>query len=444
MEENEFLTIVVKNHPLVKKSELITRKGDLNVMQARGGFDPYLYNYFSEKNFNEKKYYSIMSGGLKIPTWYGIEGKLNYDNTAGYYLNPENNMPTDGLISAGISASIGKGLFMDERRKTLQKAKVYDDLSEIDQFLEINTILYEGIKTYWDWVIAYNHLSIYKNSVKLANIRFEGVKKNFYQGAEPAIDTLEAYIQLQNRIFSFNEAQLEVANARLRLSNFLWSENLEPLVISDSLAAPEILDEFHNYIKSDHDIEVYVDFDVMKHPMYQAYDLKLTSLDIERKYRAEALKPKLDISYNFLREPLSDELFSGISQENYKLGLTFSVPLLFREQRGAFQQTKVNIQETQYMQLQKAREIDNKITYYIMEIQNLEIQEKIFTKNTVNYERLLDAEKRKFDIGESSLFLINSRENKVIESQIKLIDLRGKYQKSTASLKYTAGSTLIE
>jgi len=441
---DDFLEIVVKSHPLVKKAKLIERKGDFNLMRSRGGFDPSLYNIFNQKNFEGKNYYNLLNGGLKIPTWYGIEGKINFNNTSGIFLNPENNTPTDGLLSAGLSIALGKGLFMDKRRKALQTGKIFEQLSEIQQFIAINDILYDATKTYWDWVIAYNHLKIYKNSIELAQLRFNGVKKSFEQGAEPAIDTLEAYIQLQNRQFSFNEAQLELLQSQLKLSNYLWTENLAPLEITNSVTAPEILDEFHNYIKLDHDIEIYNTFIIENHPVYKSYDMKLNSLEIERKYYAEALKPKLNLNYNFLTQSLISSPINNFSVNNYKLGIEFGMPLLYRAQRGAYKLSKIKIIETEYTQKQKLREIQNKVAYYFSEIKNLEIQEKIFTKNTVNYETLLNAEKRKFSIGESSLFLINSRENKVISSQIKLIDLRGKYQKSISSLVYATGNLLIK
>ena len=119
LHQDEFLLMVVQNHPLVKKAELISKKGELNVKSARGGFDPYLYNYFNEKNLDGKEYYNLLNAGLKIPTWYGVEGKVAFENTSGYYLNPENNTPTNGLVTAGVSVAVGKGLFIDERRKTL-------------------------------------------------------------------------------------------------------------------------------------------------------------------------------------------------------------------------------------------------------------------------------------------------------------------------------------
>ena len=44
-----------------------------------------------------------------------------------------------------------------------------------------------------------------------------------------------------------------------------------------------------------------------------------------------------------------------------------------------------------------------------------------------DYERMLEAEERKFQLGESSLFLVNSRESKLIDGQLKAISIQNKF-----------------
>ena len=51
---------------------------------------------------------------------------------------------------------------------------------------------------------------------------------------------------------------------------------------------------------------------------------------------------------------------------------------------------------------------------------------------------MLTAEQVKFDNGESSIFLLNSRENKKLESEIKLIELKAQYGKAIGELKWSA------
>ena len=51
-----------------------------------------------------------------------------------------------------------------------------------------------------------------------------------------------------------------------------------------------------------------------------------------------------------------------------------------------------------------------------------------------NYERLLQAEDRKFSYGESSLFLINSRERALIDARLKANEVQNKYLMAQAKL----------
>jgi outer membrane protein TolC len=56
-----------------------------------------------------------------------------------------------------------------------------------------------------------------------------------------------------------------------------------------------------------------------------------------------------------------------------------------------------------------------------------------------NFEKLLKAEETLFRNGESSLFLINTRENKVLETERKLIELKAKYYKTIYALQWSTG-----
>ncbi len=47
--------------------------------------------------------------------------------------------------------------------------------------------------------------------------------------------------------------------------------------------------------------------------------------------------------------------------------------------------------------------------------------------NLENYTRLFLAEDTRFKMGESSLFLLNASENKMLEAMFKLIELQAKY-----------------
>jgi outer membrane protein TolC len=56
-----------------------------------------------------------------------------------------------------------------------------------------------------------------------------------------------------------------------------------------------------------------------------------------------------------------------------------------------------------------------------------------------NYERLLFAELLNFENGESDLFKINVQQEKLIQSQTKLVKLLSDYEKQKAMLYWAAG-----
>jgi outer membrane protein TolC len=69
----------------------------------------------------------------------------------------------------------------------------------------------------------------------------------------------------------------------------------------------------------------------------------------------------------------------------------------------------------------------------------LEKQLRITQQALNNYQILLRNETLRFENGESSLFLVNTRENKVMESMEKLVELRIKYYKSRYATEWAAG-----
>ena len=141
--------------------------------------------------------------------------------------------------------------------------------------------------------------------------------------------------------------------------------------------------------------------------------------------------PKIDIGYHYLSEPnyLSDTNF-----DNYKVALNFSFPIFLRKERGGLQLAKFKIQDTQYdLDLERVQ-LKNKINAQQNEINSLERQRALILELLKDYNVMLQSEERLFSFGESSLFLINSRENNLVSSQLSALNLENRYLISNAEL----------
>lgn len=435
------LSWLIKNyHPIAIQSNLILKQGENSVKKARGGFDPYLFSNFNQKYFDEKNYYSLFDVGLKIPTWYGIEVETGYDQNRGAFLNPQNVVPDGGLWYGGLNITLGKGLFIDERRATLKLAKLFAEFSVAEQQKLMNDLYFDAFKQYWKWVMAWNKYQVHKESVTLAMTRFEGVKQSYILGDEPAIDTLEAFIQVQNRQINLNQSDLEYKNATLELSNYLWYENNTPLIITDSLKPPQLANLIDLGIIPLDTLNTLLASLGNDHPELQLYDYKLAGIDIEKRLNTESLKPTINLKYNTLVETGGNSEAINFSNQNYYWGVEFGFPLFLRKERAELQLTKLKQQDTELANQQKLLELQNKLRNYYNEQLALKKQLDLYTDAVDNYNALLNGEKKKFVTGESSLFLVNSREVKFIEAKLKLAELKSKYNIARIGMIWASGT----
>nr|WP_314838249.1 TolC family protein [uncultured Flavobacterium sp.] len=426
----EFLGYVKKYHPLVKNANLEISKAQANLMMARGGFDPKIEVDFSNKQFKDKEYYSILNSSFKIPTWYGIEIKAGFDNNEGIYLNPENTVPNQGLTSLGITVPLGQGLLINQRMADVRKAKMQLQLSEAERKLQAIAVLYDASLAYFNWKRNFNEVELYEEYNKNAQIRFKGIQSLIIQGDKPAIDSVEAGIIVKNRALSLEDSKLKLTKAKLELSNYLWLENNIPLELAEDLI-PESQLEFTIQESLRTNDLVNQDFSITNHPKINALESKIDMLTVDQKLKANMLLPKIDIGYSYLSEP---SYIDNYRFEDYKIGLNFYFPLFLRKERGSLKLAKFKVQETEFaLNLEKVQ-LTNKINAQKTEIESLLKQKELIKGLVKDNQTMLNSEERLFSFGESSLFLINTRENNLVSAQLSKIALENRFYISNSEL----------
>lgn len=441
MSLSEYLGYVKAFHPIVKQAHLIISESEAKLLKERGAFDPRLEIDRVQKTFKNTEYYDKLNATFKIPTWYGIEFKGNFEESDGFYLNPESSVPEEGLYSVGVSVSVAQNLLINKRMAMLKQARYYVQQAKADRTLIINDILFEATSTYFNWLKTYKERQVFENFLDNADMRFKGIKKSFELGEFPAIDTLEARITLNTRKLELEKARIKYIKSSLELSNFLWIDDNTPIEIREGIVPDtNTMDHFDSYYQTLAENVETRDFE--NHPKLQSLDYKYKSLDIDKRLKINQLLPKIDLHYNFLSE--SPEIARSFSTAAYKNGFSISVPLFLRKERGDLSLAKIKLQNTAF-EIQSTRvTLKNKVEGITQELLSYKSQ-TAFTEAIVNdYETLLNAEDRKFFLGESSLFLVNSRESKLIDAKLKAISIENQVLLTKASLLNTLSAQNIE
>ena len=378
---NDFINIVKQNHPLVAQANLQIDEAKALLLSARGGFDPKIESNFSEKNFVNKEYYNQFNAQFKIPTWYGVEIKSVFDNNRGSFLNPENTTTgANGNYALGIEIPLGQGLFINKRMADLRKAKTYLNLNQNLRSQEVAIIISEAITSYIIWFEMYQEKKMYENYLKNITLRKQGIQKLVAQGDKPAIDTTEVAINFLQRQLQLENANLKFLKAQNLLNNYLWLDNV-PIELQEN-NIPE-----NNIVKSLEDIlsknkEILQQTNTNQNPKILAFQNKIEVLEIEKKLNADLLKPTLNVNYNILNNNIN---FNQNFEQNNKFGLTFSMPLFLRKERGNLKISKLKIEAANYELQFENLNLQNKIKYQLQEISSFEKQLKLIHVKKSNY-----------------------------------------------------------
>ncbi|MBW1655266.1 TolC family protein [Flavobacterium quisquiliarum] len=426
---SEFLGYVKKYHPLVKQANLEVTNAQAKLMAARGGFDPKIEVDYNKKEFKGTEYYSLLNSSFKIPTWYGVEIKAGFDDTDGQYYNPQNRTPEAGLASLGITVALGQGMFINQRMADVREGKLNIKLSDAQRKLRAIEVLYQASEAYFEWRRSYNEAELYRNYLGFASTRFQGVKKLIDAGDGAAIDSVEAKITVRNRELNVENGNLKLAKAKLKLSNFLWIENV-PVELGD-VVKPEqnLIQTIEETLRTD---AMMVDVESLdSHPKIQSLETKMDILEVNRQLKANSLLPKVNVGYNYISEP---NYWNTFNADDYKFNIDFSFPIFLRKERGNLKMAKLKIQDLQFDIGQQRLELKNKIKAQQTEIASLRRQKIVIDNLVTDYMTMLNSEEKLFSFGESSIFLINSRENNLVSAKLSQISLENQFYISNAEL----------
>ncbi|TGE16548.1 TolC family protein [Hymenobacter elongatus] len=441
----DLLAFVTLRHPVARQAGLLPERALQEVRLARGQFDPAATSKYYGKTFGGKEYFHDWDSQLRVPLWFGADVKAGFERGVGTFVNPENYTAPAGLSYVGISVPLAQGLLIDERRAAVRQAQALQGLAEAERRGALNKLQLQAAKDYWDWTLSYQRQELLRQNAELAEVRFRAVRERVRLGDLAAIDSVEALTELQNRQAQLIQARVQWQNATLQLSNYLWDEQQQPRELPADVR-PQALPGPAGWQPLPPDsLAALTELARQLHPDLQKSRAKLVQLGVERRLLANKLLPKLTLDYNLLQagQPFNPETgasFQGTYlQNNYKLGVSFAYPLLLRQERAKLQLNRLKLSETELVLQQDTRNIQTGVETVANDWEALREQLVLQEQVVLNAGRLRQGEQIRFENGESSVFLLNTREASLVAARVKLVELQAKYAQTRATLRWAAG-----
>lgn len=432
----DFVANVLQNNPLAKRAENEKKYGELQYKAAKGNYDPFVSGNYDQKQFNGTNYFTTLNSEIKQPIFTSQYLKFGYEYGIGTYINPELSTSQQGLPYVGLEVGVLQGLVIDKRRAEVLKSKEYLNYYDAEKQIQLNALLFESSQRYFDWLYSARQIALNNYFMEAARQRLKGIEALAAIGEKAAVDTIEAAILFQTRLLDLQSAFVDYQKGVNDLSSLNW-QNGNNINVSSKYEPTDSLDTYFNKAKAL--LTETLNQNEVNNPVISKYNSFQKVLQIENRLKKEMIKPNLNVKYNFLsNNPTSFN--PAFSNNNYKWGLNLSFPLLLRNSVNEYKMAKVISQNNSLELANKTNELNFKITTLKQTI-NILSEQLVNAERNANYSKqLVDAEKLKFSNGESSLFMVNTRENKWLEAELKLAEYKLKFIKTFLNIIYLNGN----
>ena len=410
IDERTFLFMVWENSPYIKSQLLLDDIAEQGINRSMAVFQPTLNAMYERKQFDNKIYYNRLNSGLSVQTPAALKFSGGFNQISGEFVNPEAQLPGPGLTYASLEIPLSAGLLTDKYRTNLKLARMNLDATQIKIWLALNKYLFESAKRYWKWYESYMLRNLALEAQLVTRNRLDFVRSKMLTGEYAKIDSLEAFINLQNREAFYNEQAINFERRSRELTaNLAFIEK----PIFSPLADPEFKDLAIDSL-SNASLE-------NSHPLLRAFEVQQMGNEANKRLAREFFKPEINLKYSLQQNAADPWLTSYDPGQNQYWGVQFRFPLLLRSERARVKEFELREEIVDYEQQSFIIDLTNSLEANKSMLSTLDSNQQLWASASANYAVLLQAEQRRFFLGESNNFLVNRRETQWLETRKKYI-----------------------
>lgn len=416
------------NHPVAEMADAVELQGPAFLLRTQGAFDPKIAGYYDRKEYLGTEYFDHGNTEVSWQSPYAVKVAAGYDFASGQYLTDELFLATGGQTYLAVKLPLLQGLITDAARIDRRRGNVAVERQLALANIIRNDLRYDIAYRYAEWFYAEQILRINEETQDLLELYLANTRNLFELGDKPAVDTLEASVYLATQRLETRQARVDAQVAKVNFSELYW-----PLDASHDPAA---------YTLELLMIPGSVDWPTAQ-PELRELQLAISDFQLQQRLKREKLKPILDVNYYILGTgqefPAGNSEFGGPFGRAYKVGATASYPIFNRKARGEVQEGRLKIVETEAKLSDKRRALDVKAEAYRQAVTAYQRQLDEAAALIRQSEDLLRAERTLFDLGESTQFLLNVRQQNLQKARLIRQKIVFSRDKSVAGWRWTTG-----
>ena len=436
---DEVLTAVAQRYPLLKSAFLENDLAEADLLNAEGQFD---VTWKTRAAAVPLGYYQQLRADTVIEKPTDIWGSSFF---AGYKLGTGDFASYDGRLRtlafgelrAGGNLPLWRNRSIDRRRASRSRAELGIELASLTVAQQRIELRRAATVRYWAWVAAGRRLSFAERLLKIAVDRDAGLAGHVSAGNAADIDRIDNERAIAQRTAQVAASRRALEQAAIELSLLLRDQAGAPVVPRAAQLPLTIVDGTPALPVSAVD-----DLDVAVRQRPEARRLNVQALQqrIELQWAENQIAPGLDLQVIVAKDfgPAIDGR-PDLSKPVVEAMVLLEIPLQTRFMRGRADQARA--MQTR-MQLQAAFATDRiraDITDAHSALRAAVERIAAATREVKAALALEDGERSRFDLGYSTLLIVNIREQQTAEAQLREIDALFDYRRALADLSAARG-----
>lgn len=427
----DVLESVERSYPQIKVAQLEIAKATGGFVRASGKFDPSLdANTRSQPLGGYINNYGDTQ--LNVPTLYnGVKLFAGYRNGQGdwpiYYQNYLTN--SGGEYRAGLSLPLLRDRRIDRERGDLLASSESIGMKHYEADAVKIRIYHESINAYWQWVEAGLQLRTFKELLQLAKTRQKAIEKQALQGDLARLAITENLQQIMQREQLLNQGRMMFEQASVNLSLY-YRDRRGHALIPDEHRLPQ--DVYPQTV-------MLPPVSLREHPAMKTLQKQAKIVRIRRDQAHNELLPQLNAEAYAFKQYGSGG-YPLLLPQAAMVGFWFKFPLLQREAKGKLIRAESELQQVNIENRFLHDRLKNELSNLFIGIHRLRQQVDLLKREFEYALKVQQGESQKFENGDSTLFLVNQREQLTTQVKLNWINARVQLEALKDRVRYFAST----
>jgi outer membrane protein len=432
-------------HPRLQMAYAKLKQQEGMALNAQGSFDPrlsgsnqYLIYNSSSKPGDEKDAF-LNDVGVEFQTRSGANVKIGGKLNRGTLSTPVTLTGEGGEYGLEVKQPLIRGFGINKLAVAEQKAGLATQSAWLEWQQTRYEVLRQASNSYWSWVANELKRLVTQDLLDIANLRYQQVQGFAKAGDLPKIDAVEAQQEVFRRETTLAEDTEKAQKAAYDASLFYWPPPAGQAQVPSQLPKvfqPEAIPDhpWLNWKQHLANSPCPTLEELQTCGITQAFqnrpELKSLSIgkllaQIDWSLAKNEFLPKLDAILAPGFETGQDSVAPVL-----KAGIEYTVPLRQRTVRGQLQQATFKLSELNQQEQAILANIRNEVAKSVVEIQQRIVQVEKGEQQVQLAIQLEEAERRRYDLGDSTLFLVNTRERAAVDAKKQWVDAQASLQQA--------------